>query len=51
VHIVASYLPLMQGLLRMEPLRLDEWAFPVLLALAVLVVAEADKWWLRRGAH
>lgn len=48
VHVLATYLPLMQRLLRVQPLAMAEWGYPVLLAFAVLLLAELEKWWRRR---
>ncbi len=50
LHIVATYIPVMQRLLRVEPLLTVQWAYPLALALLVLVVMEFYKFvkW-RRG--
>jgi len=50
IHIAASYMPLTQRLLRVEPLQMVQWAYPLVLALSVVVVMEfykLVKW--RRG--
>ncbi len=49
VHLLATVLPPMQRLLHVEPLALAQWAYPVGLALLVLLVAECDKWLRRRA--
>jgi magnesium-transporting ATPase (P-type) len=51
VHVLATMVPPMQRLLRVEPLALAQWAYPVGLALLVLVVAESNKWLLRRAGR
>lgn len=50
LHIASTYIPLMQGLLRVEPLLTVQWAYPLVLAFAVLAVMEFYKFvkW-RRG--
>jgi magnesium-transporting ATPase (P-type) len=50
IHIAATYIPLTQRLLRVEPLQTVQWAYPLVLAFAVLAVMEfykLVKW--RRG--
>lgn len=48
LHLAAMYLPFTQRLLRMEPLPLEQYGTPVLLALSVLVVMEGYKVLRRR---
>jgi magnesium-transporting ATPase (P-type) len=44
IHVLSTYLPLMQGVLRVEPLQFQQWAYPLVLATSVLVVLEVYKW-------
>lgn len=44
VHIAATYLPFMQRLLRTQPLLFEQWAYPLVLALLVIVLMELSKW-------
>jgi len=44
VHIASTYIPLMQRVLRTQPLRFEQWAYPLVLALTVLVLMEFYKW-------
>jgi len=44
VHVIATYSPLMQRVLRVEPLRFEQWTYPLTLAAALLGVIEFYKW-------
>ncbi len=50
VHVAATYVPLMQRLLRVEPVAFGLWAAPMAVALLLLLLAELDKWVRRRRA-
>lgn len=43
LHIASTYVPLMQRLLRVEPLQMVQWLYPLVLAFAVLAVMEFYK--------
>jgi Ca2+-transporting ATPase len=43
LHILATQLPIMQRVLRVEPLQALQWVYPLVLALAVLGVLEVYK--------
>lgn len=43
VHVLATYVPLMQRILRVEPLQMVQWLYPLVLALAVMAVMEFYK--------
>ncbi len=44
IHVLSTYVPFMQKLLRVQPLQFAQWAYPLVLALAVLVLMEIYKW-------
>jgi P-type Ca2+ transporter type 2C len=44
IHILALHLPLLQTVLRTEPITLAQWGVLLLLALPLLVVMEVYKW-------
>ncbi|MFA7413749.1 MAG: HAD-IC family P-type ATPase [Rhizobium sp.] len=48
LHIGAMYVPGLNGLLGIAPIRLEEWLLLLLAASSVLVVSEVDKWLYRR---
>jgi magnesium-transporting ATPase (P-type) len=49
VHVLSMHLPLMQAILRTEPVSLRMWAVLLLLALTIFVAIELHKWsWARR---
>jgi P-type Ca2+ transporter type 2C len=43
LHIASTYIPLMQRLLRVEPLQMVQWVYPLVLALFVMGVMEFYK--------
>ncbi len=47
-HLAIIYIPALQFLFQTAPLSLDHWALITVIALSIIVVVEADKWWLRR---
>ncbi|MEM0448890.1 MAG: HAD-IC family P-type ATPase [Methanomassiliicoccales archaeon] len=47
VHILAMYTPVLQEVLRVEPVSLWEYVAMLLLALSLLAVMEVYKYWLR----
>jgi magnesium-transporting ATPase (P-type) len=50
IHVLSTYLPLMQRVLRVQPLQFQQWAYPLVLATSVLAVLELYKWQkARRG--
>lgn len=50
IHVLATYVPFMQRILRTEPLLFEQWAYPLVLALAVMALMEFYKWQkARRG--
>jgi magnesium-transporting ATPase (P-type) len=50
VHLLAMYVPLLQSVLRTEPVSLPTWAVLVALASTILVAMEIHKWtWRLRG--
>jgi magnesium-transporting ATPase (P-type) len=50
IHVLALYLPAMQGLLGTEPVGVRTWVALVALALTATVAIEAHKWiWARRN--
>jgi calcium-translocating P-type ATPase len=48
LHILSMQIPVMQNLLRIEPITLQEWAFVILLAIPIVLAMELYKWYLRR---
>ena len=48
LHIGAMYTPWMQEVLHVQPVSLMEWLSLLGLALIVMAVIEAEKWWARR---
>jgi magnesium-transporting ATPase (P-type) len=51
VHVAAMYLPLLQSVLRTEPVSLTSWVTMVGLALTIFVAMEIHKWsWRLRGS-
>ncbi len=48
-HLSILHLPFMQMIFETEPLPLQTWAIITAIALSILVVAELDKWLLRRS--
>lgn len=44
VHVVAMHLPLLQSVLRTEPVELETWGVLIALALTVLAAMELHKW-------
>lgn len=50
IHVLATYLPVMQRVLRVQPVLLEQWTYPLVLALSVLALMEVYKWQkARRG--
>lgn len=47
IHILSMQIPLMQNILRIEPIHLNEWIYILLLAIPMLLVMEIFKF-LRR---
>jgi P-type Ca2+ transporter type 2C len=48
VHLAATYIPFFQDVLGVHPISPSEWGYLVLLAMSVVVVMEAHKWWWNR---
>ena len=48
VHIAAMYLPGISEVLALNPVTLVQWLLLLTVALALLAVEEAHKWYLRR---
>lgn len=48
IHILSMHLPIMQDLLRVQPISLYDWQLLLMLASSVLVVMEVFKWYVRR---
>ena len=49
VHIAASYLPLLNNILQLEPIKFNEWILLLPTALSIIVVMELFKWVWRRN--
>ena len=47
-HIAILYISPLQFLFQTAPLTLEHWVYIVVISLSIVVVAELDKWWLRR---
>jgi Ca2+-transporting ATPase len=45
IHMLAMHLPLLSGILLLQPVSLNEWAALLALACTLLAVSEAGKWW------
>ncbi len=50
IHIAASNIPVMQGILEIEAIGLRDWFFLFVLSLTVLIAMEIFKWWKKRTA-
>jgi magnesium-transporting ATPase (P-type) len=48
LHISASYIPGLNNVLQLDPIRLDEWLKLLPTAMSLIVVMEIFKWWWRR---
>lgn len=48
VHIGAMYMPVLRDVLEVEPVSLSLWSLLLAVALSLLVLDEAAKWWHRR---
>ena len=48
VHIGAMYMPVLRDVLAVEPVSLSLWSLLLAVALSLLVLDEAAKWWHRR---
>ncbi|MBM4237387.1 MAG: ATPase, partial [Euryarchaeota archaeon] len=51
IHILAMHIPIMQEVLRVEPVTIVEWFSLLLLALVLMVVMEMFKVFARRRSH
>lgn len=51
VHIAASYLPLLNNILQLEPIKFNEWILLLPTSISIIIVMELFKWaWRKRGA-
>ncbi len=50
-HIAILYISPLQTLFQTAPLTLEHWAYIVAISLSIVVVAELDKWLLRRRGY
>ncbi len=51
LHIVAMYMPLLQGILDIAPVTITHWVSLLAIALTLLFVIEVHKSWLRKQLH
>ncbi len=49
MHIGATYAPGLSGVLELNPVSLEQWLLLAGVAMLLLIVEEAHKWWLRRS--
>ncbi|WP_245508321.1 MULTISPECIES: cation-translocating P-type ATPase C-terminal domain-containing protein [unclassified Rhizobium] len=48
IHILAMHMPILSGILLLQPVSFNEWMALLTLACMLLVVSETDKWWNAR---
>lgn len=48
LHITCMHIPIMQHILKVEPILIQEWFYTLLLAVPILLVMEIYKWWNRK---
>lgn len=48
LHITCMHIPIMQRILKVEPILIQEWFYTLLLAVPILLVMEIYKWWNRK---
>ena len=48
IHILAMHMPILSGILLLQPVSFNEWMALLTLARMLLVVSETDKWWNAR---
>ncbi|MGE4397059.1 MAG: cation transporting ATPase C-terminal domain-containing protein, partial [Sulfurimonas sp.] len=48
IHMIAMYTPFMQSILSVEPVSLEMWATLLLIALTLVAVMEAEKFFRRK---